>query len=152
MPHITLIFPCANPAQNVAVERFLKAVKDVTARQPSFVLTFNAFGNFVHSRNSRTLYLKPNREAEEELTRFVDALATQLPDFDDVRRNGVFTPHLSLGQFRSQKAIDEIVSEFSDQVLGNPITYHATEVAWVTRADYHDRMKAREIFHFADSI
>lgn len=151
MPHITMIFPFVavdGPAETR--ENTIKIVRDIVYAKKQLSISFACFNSFTHSRNSHTLYLRPDSGSEIALQSLVDQLAKALPDFDDVRRDGHFSPHLSLGQFRSKQAMQEVEVEY--EALPCSVTFQAYSMAWVTREGFKDRMKIREHFLLSTSM
>ena len=100
MPHITLIYPF-RPFS--AFEQVMPLLTQACRSLEPFEVQLTRFNFFAHSRRTATLYLVP--EPAGALNVLQKALLEIVPDCDDVVRfAGGFTPHLSVGQTRSQEA------------------------------------------------
>ena len=100
MPHITLMYPF-RPAS--AFEQVTAPLAQVCRSLEPFEVQFTRFDLFVHSARYATLYLVPEPARALEVLQI--ALLEIVPDCDDVMRfAGGFTPHLCVGQTRSQEA------------------------------------------------
>ena len=100
MPHITLLYPF-RPVS--AFEQVTPLLTQVCRSLEPFEVKLTRFDLFIHTRRNATLYLIP--EPARELKVLQEALVEIVPDCDDVTRfGGGFTPHLSVGQIRSQEA------------------------------------------------
>jgi 2'-5' RNA ligase len=100
MPHITLLYPFRLVS---AFEQVMAALAQACRSLEPFEVQLTRFDLFAHSRRNATLYLVP--EPARRLKVLQKALLEIVPDCDDVTRfTGGFTPHLSVGQTRSQEA------------------------------------------------
>ncbi len=100
MPHITLLYPFR---QVSAFENVLPALAKACSSLEPFEVQLIRFDFFTHSRRKATLYLDP--EPARPLKILQKALLKTVPDCDEMTRfAGGFTPHLSVGQTRSQEA------------------------------------------------
>ena len=100
MPHITLLYPFRSVS---AFEQVMPALAQACRSLEPFEVQLTRFDLFAHSRRNATLYLVP--EPARRLKVLQKALLEIVPDCDDVTRfAGGFTPHLSVGQTRSQEA------------------------------------------------
>lgn len=148
MAHITLVFPFIPTDTSFArQEQILQTVRHSLKTLGPFQLSFDRFDYFKHSSRSFTLYLAPGAHARERLQHLVQTLAHALPEYDDVRKNDIFTPHLTLGQFKSLKELKIFTSKHQDLVESSgQISSLVQDIAWVTRANYADRMRVSEQF------
>jgi 2'-5' RNA ligase len=100
MPHITLLYPF-RPIS--AFGQVLPVLDQACRSLKPFEVQLIRFDFFAHPRRNATLYLVP--EPARPLKILQKALLEFVPDCDDATRfAGGFTPHLSIGQTRSQKA------------------------------------------------
>jgi len=100
MPHITLIYPFLPVSDFGQVTPLLAQV--CHSLEP-FEVQLTRFDLFVHSRQNATLYLVP--EPARAIKVLQKKLLDLVPQYDDVSRlAGGFTPHLCVGQTRSQEA------------------------------------------------
>jgi RNA 2',3'-cyclic 3'-phosphodiesterase len=132
MPHITLLYPF-RPHDEFAelAQRFAALCAGV---EP-FRLELAELRWFRHRRESFTLWLAP--EPGEALIRLQRILESVAPDCDDVRRNrDGFTPHLSVGQVRSETAMFTLKAGL--QAAWRPIAFTAREVSLIWRHEPPD--------------
>jgi poly(A) polymerase len=100
MPHITLLYPFLPVS---AFEQVTPLLAQVCHSLEPFEVQLTRFDLFVHSRRKATLYLVP--EPARALKMLQKDLSKIVPKCDNVTRfAGGFTPHLSVGQTRSQEA------------------------------------------------
>lgn len=132
MPHITLIYPF-RPLP--AVERIIPRLTDVCRGFEPFEIRLNRFDFFVHSHKKATLYLVP--EPASAIKILHETLLEIVPDCDDAARfAGGFTPHLSVGQVRSQKAAQEFCSRW--QAGWHPLSFTLATINVIRRNDPPD--------------
>jgi 2'-5' RNA ligase len=133
MPHITLLYPFRPREMFGEVAEVLRpAAADV---EP-FEIHLREFRHFRHGRTSYTIWLAP--EPSDQLGRLQAVLQAALPDCDDVSRHGAgFTPHLSVGQVRGTKELDELTRSL--RASWQPLRFRATRVSLIWRgAPPHD--------------
>jgi 2'-5' RNA ligase len=127
MPHINLLYPF-RPR-----DRFHTVVPDLAAACAStrpFKTTLGKFSYFRHGSGRCTLWLAP--EPAGQLQRLRVALQGAFPDCDDLARfPASFTPHLSVGQFRSAADCERCLAEL--QGSWEPVTFVLDEVALLAR-------------------
>jgi 2'-5' RNA ligase len=100
MPHITLLYPF-RPVS--AFEQVIPALAQACRSLDPFGVQLNRFDFFSHSSRNVTVFLVP--EPTRPLRVLQKALLQIVPDCDDANRFASgFTPHLSVGQCRSQEA------------------------------------------------
>ncbi len=131
MPHITLLYPF-RPVS--FFERLTPLLVQACAGIEPFEVQLARFDLFVHSRRKTTLHLVP--EPVKVLKALHNTLWKILPDCDDLRRfaNG-FTPHLSVGQVRSQ---DARALWAGWQATWEPLVFTLTKVCMIWRNDPPD--------------
>lgn len=128
-------------------------VEETIAAFPTFDVAFESFGTFNHSKTNHTLYLAPDTTSTIHLKALVEKLALELPQYDDVRRDKIFTPHLSLGQFRSISDLDIVKTQNHDLLNSVArVKFPASHIAWVTRIGFKDRMQIQKLFPFSTSF
>lgn len=131
MPHITLLYPFRQP---VSFERVSPILAQACRLKEPFEVRLRHFDFFVHSRHSATFYLVP--EPVDEIKALHQALLDKVPDCSDVALfTGGFTPHLSLGQTRSQN-IRELCSRW--QATWRPLSFTLEQVHVIWRNDPPD--------------
>ncbi len=131
MPHITLLYPF-RPVSTF--EQILPLLAQACRSFKPFEVQLACFDLFTHSRRSATLYLIP--EPPTALKALHKALLEIVPDCDDVTRfAGGFTPHLSVGQVRSQKAYKLCAGW---QATWQPLEFTLTDVYLIWRKDPPD--------------
>ena len=101
MPHVNLLYPFVPREQFEAVVPTLtEACQCVSA----FEATLAVFRSFTHRGGRSTLWLDP--EPQARFKELQAALQNVFPDYDDQSRFGSgFTPHLSVGQVASKRAL-----------------------------------------------
>lgn len=126
MPHITMAFPFVPEARLAEAADLLRPAVGGMAQ---FEITLDGFGKFTHSERSVTLWVRP--EPFALLAELQGRLQQAMPWCDDVARFfGGFTPHLSLGRFRSV----EDAMRVADRLNWQPLRFRATEVALLARS------------------
>ena len=131
MPHITLLYPFRPPAAFPRVAPFL--AQACRLKEP-FKVRLKRFDFFVHTRHKATFYLVP--EPVSEIKALHQALLDKVPDCSDVASfTGGFTPHLSLGQTRSQD-IKAMCSRW--QATWRPLSFTLEQVHIIWRNDPPD--------------
>jgi RNA 2',3'-cyclic 3'-phosphodiesterase len=141
MPHITLLYPFAPRHDFPALAPILQsACADV---QP-FAITLARFGVFGHGRRGATLFLAP--EPAEPLIALQTQLWQALPAYDDTRRHRHgFTPHLSVGQARSEAEARTLGDTLATD--WQPVTFTAAAVQLIWRGEVPD-----DIFRVAHTL
>ena len=152
MPHITMAFPfCPKDSADMSDGGRLHTILgEITAVHEPISCTFDRFEHFTHGKRNYTLYLAPDEESTTLLKDMVARMADAMPDYDDVCRDGIFTPHLSLGQFRSEQKMNEVKAEHDALVTKHAKQFAIQGISWVTRRNYHDRMKLERFYPFRD--
>jgi 2'-5' RNA ligase len=127
MPHINLLYPFF-PAMHF--REVLPALATACAQVGAFEITLTSFQFFTHASGTATLWLQP--EPREALGHLQAMLHTAFPICDDLSRfaNG-FTPHLSVGQFRSQHTLRHVLDSL--QASWQPLRFSLTAIALLWR-------------------
>jgi RNA 2',3'-cyclic 3'-phosphodiesterase len=127
MPHVTLLYPFVPPA------RFDEATARLTtacAGLAPFRTTLAEFRYFRHRSGRCTLWLAT--DPMESMVRFQTTLQGLFPECDDVSRYwGGFTPHLSVGQFKTIPDAERKRAEL--QAAWEPIEFDVKEIALLHR-------------------
>ena len=131
MPHITLLYPFRPFA---AFEQVMPALAQACRSLEPFKVQLTRFDLFAHSRGNATLYLVP--EPARPIKVLQKALLEIVPDCNDSTRfaDG-FTPHLSIGQIRSQEA-QALCSGW--QATWQPLAFTLADVYLIWRNDPPD--------------
>lgn len=131
MPHITLLYPFRPPA---AFDQIAPLLAQACLSFKPFEVQLARFDLFAQSRRNATIYLIP--EPATSLKVLHKTLLEIVPDCDDVARYaGGFTPHLSVGQVRSQEA-QPLCSGW--QATWQPLAFTLTDVYLIWRNDPPD--------------
>ena len=141
MPHITLLYPFAEPRDFTEITSALaKAAQQVSL----FSIELARFDAFQH-RKSCTMFLVP--EPVDEIVRLHTILLQHLPDYDDTARfAGGFHPHLSVGQFQSRSLRTE---QQRLQEAWQPIQCDMAAISLIYRSpETDDRFVVAEQFSF----
>lgn len=100
MPHITLVYPFRPVSE---FESLTLLLAEACREMAPFEIHLANFGVFDRGRRNAVLYLIP--EPVRPLKALQAAIQSVVPDCDDVARfPGGYTPHLSVGQVRGNKA------------------------------------------------
>ncbi|MBD1920305.1 DUF504 domain-containing protein [Microcoleus sp. FACHB-831] len=125
MPHITLIY-------GFVPEEYFEEAAQAIARSLAvvepFEITLSGFDTFEH-RSSSTAWLRPVTQPERALHQLQAVLQQLFPQCDEQSKKSPagFTPHLSVGQFKSvQEAIAQLPS-------WHPISFPVESVALISR-------------------
>lgn len=154
MPHVTVVFPFVpeDYSENGGVSDVVSKVDKAISQIPRVPINFKQLGHFTHNKNSHTLYLSPDENATKTLQHIVHNLADALPEYDEIRRKGSFTPHVTLGQFRSLVELEQVREMVKDHFAeSEQSTGVLAELSWVTRRGYADRMSVKKTFPLAVS-
>jgi 2'-5' RNA ligase len=129
MPHINLLYPFLPRGD------FPTAVPGLAAACASvepFAVTLGEFRSFRHAAGRCTLWLAP--EPDEPLRNLQATLQAAFPDCDDLSRFPAgFTPHLSVGQFRSRRDCESVREQL--QASWESLTFTLNEVALLARGE-----------------
>lgn len=150
MPHITMVFPffSSDYREKQADQQLQATLERILADHQRIQCSLDRFAWFKHGMNNYTLYLAPDAVSTVLLKQLVDQLASEIPEYDDVRRHGVFTPHLSLGQFRGEAEMRSLMEKYQSLVGQNTARFVIEGLSWVTRLGYRDRMALKQFYSF----
>lgn len=152
-PHINLIYPfLASPLETsdgvapclsqTLQGRLEKAVSGIRAFQVS--LDADPPGTFTHSKASKTVWLGP--VPDKNVKELQKALQAEFAECDSDQR--AFTPHLSVGQARTDKATEQLRKEISNGVAdfnnlkdgaSRRIDWYVDKVYVIERKGFHGR-------------
>ncbi len=127
MPHLTLLYPfCPRAEFDDAEVLVRRACAGITI----FEVGLAGFRSFSHGPESHTMWLHP--EPAEGFVRLQAAVQQAFPDCDDVSRyDSAFTPHLSVGQARLPRDLEERLKEAS--AGWSPLRWTVREVVLAAR-------------------
>lgn len=120
-PHINLIYPfLASPLEtsDSNAPRLSQSIQARLERATSEIRAFHVSldadrpGVFTHSKTSKTVWLAPT--PVEDVINLQVALQAEFAECDFDRR--AFAPHLSLGQARTDKVVNQLGKEVSNSV------------------------------------
>jgi 2'-5' RNA ligase len=132
MPHITLLYPFRPHHEFDSLAARFSAVCATIER---FRLALTEVRYFRHRRDSYTLWLAP--EPKEALVHLQALMEKVVPDCNDVsRRQGGFTPHLSVGQVRGGREMIELKETL--QASWQPLAFTADEISLIWRGEPPD--------------
>ncbi len=127
MPHVTLLYPFRPREDFDAAEREVRAA---CAGTGAFEATLAEFGSFAHGAESHTMWLRP--DPPDPWVRLQAALQARFPDCDDAARyESGFTPHLSVGQARLPRDLEERLG--AARAGWKPLAFTVREVAMLAR-------------------
>jgi 2'-5' RNA ligase len=119
-PHINLIYPfLASPLETSDnnASRLSQAIQarleKATSGIQAFRVTLNAYspGTFHHSKSSKTVWLGP--VPDDNVKQLQAALQAEFAECDSDQR--AFTPHLSVGQARTDKVAEQLKKEIGNE-------------------------------------
>ncbi|KAH6644687.1 2'-5' RNA ligase superfamily-domain-containing protein [Boeremia exigua] len=154
-PHINLIYPFLTspleisngnaPRLNQTIQsRLERATSNIKAFQVS--LNADPPGMFTHSKTSKTVWLGPT--PDENVKQLQAALQAEFAECDSDHR--AFTPHLSVGQARTDQEAEQLSKEISEGISSfcQPQDGAATSLRWlvdkvyvIERTGFHGRFK-----------
>jgi RNA 2',3'-cyclic 3'-phosphodiesterase len=129
MPHINLLYPFLTADQ---LANALPALRDACTGVSSFAVSLASFRFFGHSSGQFTVWLDP--QPCESLVHLQAVLQAVFPECDDLSRfRDGFTPHLSVGQARSRRILEELLQEL--QPRWQPLHFVLDRIAVVRREE-----------------
>lgn len=152
-PHINLIYPfLASPLEtsDSNTPRLSQAIRTRIEKATSGIRAFRVSlnsdspGIFTHSKNSKTVWLGPT--PDEGIKQLQAALQAEFIECDSDQR--VFTPHLSIGQAKTDevaaqlsKEIGNSIAEFCQPQNGSPthLDWFVDKVVVIERKGFHGR-------------
>ena len=97
---------------------------------PAFEVALATFRYFTHGAKRATIWLDP--EPREAFVHLQAALQDTFPAYDEQSRHrGGFTPHLSVGQVTSRRALHALLATL--QTNWTPVKFHLDAVALIWR-------------------
>lgn len=121
-PHINLIYPfLASPLEtsDSNAPRLGQAIQARLEKATSSILAFqlsldaDPAGTFHHSKSSKTVWLRP--VPDDNVKQLQAALQAEFAECDSDQR--AFTPHLSVGQARSDKVAEQLRKEIRNKIV-----------------------------------
>ncbi|UPX16513.1 uncharacterized protein EKO05_0006910 [Ascochyta rabiei] len=152
-PHINLIYPfLASPLEtsdsnSPRLSQAIRArIEKATSGIRAFHVSLNADppGNFTHSKTSKTVWLGPCPDAT--VKQLQAALQTEFTECDSDQR--AFTPHLSVGQAKTNKVAEQLSKEVTNAIAGfcqdqedndKTLDRFIDRVYVIERKGFHDR-------------
>lgn len=127
MPHINLLYPfCPRDAFEGVIPRLEAACHQIAA----FEVTLATFRYFTHGAKRATVWLDP--EPREAFVGLQGALQAAFPGCDEQSRfGGGFTPHLSVGQVTSRRALPSLLVTLRTNWA--PVKFYLDAVALIWR-------------------
>jgi len=111
-PHINFFFPFLPEEQMPAL---VPRIRDALSRIQPFTVVLDTIGNFKHGKGSFTVWLGPQSTAP--FNEIFEALAPLFPELKNGGREE-FVPHMTLGQCKSEKAVETATEEFKE-IIGS---------------------------------
>ena len=97
-PHFNILYPFVDPSLLASAVAIIRETLQSEAAVHPIELNTNEVGTFKHRRNA-TIFLKPSAEPEEQVCELRRVLVKALGcDESEGTRDGIFRPHLSIGQ------------------------------------------------------
>ncbi len=129
MPHINLLYPFY-PRDQFQPEEVIPRLAAACQQVPAFEVTLATFRYFKHGAKRATIWLDP--EPREAFAHLQSTLQHAFPDYDEQSRySGGFTPHLSVGQVTSRRALQSLLVTL--QTNWTPVKFHLDAVALIWR-------------------
>jgi 2'-5' RNA ligase len=127
MPHINLLYPFV-PRQHFALA--LPLLATACQQVPAFEVTLTRLQSFRHASGRGTVWLMP--EPRAALVQLQVTLQAAFPDYREQSRfAGGFTPHLSVGQVASRRALQPLLTTL--QTSWQPLRFVLEAVALIWR-------------------
>lgn len=140
MSHVTLLYPFRPKAEfDMLVSQF----EQVCGAIKPFELTLAGFDLFAHSSRNATVYLAPT--PNHNLVQLQTALWHVVPDCDDTRRGGRFTPHLTIAQTRGKTEAQTLIGSLQPE--WTPISFTVSEISLIWRNEPPD-----DVFRVAHTV
>ncbi|ETX06436.1 MAG: hypothetical protein ETSY2_17125 [Candidatus Entotheonella gemina] len=129
MPHINLLYPFY-PRDQFQAERVIPRLEAACQQVPGFEVTLATFRYFTHGAKRATIWLDPAPRAA--LVHLQATLHDTFPGYDEQSRyHGGFTPHLSVGQVTSRRALQSLLMTL--QTHWTPLKFRLDAVALIWR-------------------
>jgi 2'-5' RNA ligase len=133
MPHVNLLYPFY-PRDQFQAERVMPRLAAACRQVPAFEVRLATFRYFTHGARRATVWLDP--EPREAFVHLQATLQDAFPECDEQSRyRGGFTPHLSVGQVTSRRALQALLVTLQTNWV--PLTFRldAAALIWRTAAD-----------------
>lgn len=117
-----------------AKEAFTQKLTDF----PAFEVNLTGFDHFT-SRNGSILWVKPESDNLDLLQR---TLMSVYPHCDDVRRGGVFRPHITVGRFSTKDGAQKKIAELGLDIF--PISFMAKELQFFSKGEGERKYEIKE--------
>ena len=136
MPHVTMLYPFGPREQ---FGELMPPLAEACRQVEPLEVELAEFRWFRHGRNSFTMWLAP--EPADGLRRLQAAIQSVVPDCDEQSAfPGGFTPHLSVGQVRDERALRRLLAYF--QSAWQPLRFGVDEISLISRGD-----PPEDVFH-----
>ncbi len=127
MPHVNLLYPFL-PREHF--DTALPVLQHACQRVSAFAVTLAAFRSFTHASGRGTIWLDP--EPKDDFVCLQATLQDAFPNYDNQSRfSGGFTPHLSVGQTASRRAMRPLITAL--QSAWEPLRFSLTAIALIWR-------------------
>lgn len=152
-PHINLIYPFlvspleTSDSNTPRLSQAIRArIEKATSGIRAFRVSLNADspGIFTHSKNSKTVWLGPT--PDEDIKQLQAALQAEFVECDSDQR--AFTPHLSIGQAKTDKVTAQLGKEISNGIAefcqlqngtSTSLDWYVDRVFVIERKGFHGR-------------
>lgn len=129
MPHINLLYPFY-PRDQFQPERVISRLEAACRQIAAFDVQFATFRYFTHGAKRATIWLDP--EPREAFVHLQATLQDAFPQYDEQSRyHAGFTPHLSVGQVTSRRALQSLLVTL--QANWVPLTFRLNTAALIWR-------------------
>jgi len=129
MPHVNLLYPFY-PRDHFQAEQVIPRLEAVCQQIPAFEVRLATFRYFTHGAKRATIWLDP--EPRDAFVQLQAALQHAFPEYDEQSRyGGGFTPHLSVGQVTSRRALHTLLAML--QQSWTPLEFSLDAVALIWR-------------------
>lgn len=137
-PHINLLYPFwEDEGDSFAVAS--QNIYEVTRSMQPFTVSLHEMGVFDHGCSS-TAWLDPQSPALVELQARLAAAFPDCQDLNNDPKRGItaFTPHLSIGQWKSAAAAEEAAAQLQQQGRFADLTASVSQLALISRCSFSD--------------
>jgi RNA 2',3'-cyclic 3'-phosphodiesterase len=129
MPHINLLYPFY-PRDQLQPQQVIPRLAAACRQVPAFEVTLATLRYFTHGVQRATIWLAP--EPREAFVHLQATLQQAFPDYDEQSRfSGGFTPHLSVGQVTSRRALQSLLVALQSTWV--PLKFHLDAVGLICR-------------------
>ena len=129
MPHVNLLYPFY-PRELFQIEQVIPRLEAACRQVAAFDVRLATFRSFTHGAKRATIWLDP--EPKDAFTHLQATLQQAFPEYNEQsRHSGGFTPHLSVGQTTSRRALQALLATL--QGNWTPLTFRLDAVALIWR-------------------